>query len=87
VTEYGRDVGRSVTGGFVYRGTAIARLAGSYVFGDFISGRLLALAPGATVPDTLLDTSLNIASFAEGADGELYVVNFGGTLHRLRPGT
>ncbi len=40
VAQYGRSAGQSVTGGFVYRGTANPTLAGRYVFGDFVTGRI-----------------------------------------------
>ena len=91
VAEYGRSAGQSITGGYVYRGTAIPALVGRYVFADFVTGRLWHIARD--TPPTLdltqapsLATGLSIASFAEGVDGELYVVNHGGTLHRLRSG-
>ncbi len=82
VAEYGRRLGVSTTGGYVYRGTAIPGLFGRYVFADFGSGRVWAI-PNDTQPTTTmtggLETGLNISSFAEGVDGELYVVNYGGT--------
>jgi glucose/arabinose dehydrogenase len=85
VAEYGRSEGFSVTGGYVYRGNAIAGLAGRYVFGDF-SGRLWHI-PGDTQPTMVMTggvlTGLNIASFGEGVDGELYIVDYGGELHRV----
>ena len=88
VAEYGRAAGFSITGGFVYRGAAIAGLAGRYVFGDF-GGRIWHIA-GDTAP-TLevtaadgVDTGLQITSFAQDSNGELYVVHYGGTLHRLQ---
>ena len=87
VAEYSHSYGVSVTGGYVYRGSAMPALAGRYVFGDFGSGRIWHIARD--TPPTLqlgsgFDSGLSIASFAEGADGELYVVDYGGTLHRLR---
>ena len=83
--EYGRNLGASVTGGYVYRGAGITALAGRYVFGDFISGRIFAHTPGSGVraPDVLLDSALSISSFAEGEDGEIYVVDYGGGLYRI----
>ena len=49
VHVYGRSDGSSVTGGYVYRGSANPGLAGHYIFGDFGSGRIWALASdGAT---------------------------------------
>ncbi len=91
VAEYGRSSGQSITGGYVYRGASIPALAGRYVFGDFVTGRIWHIARD--TPPTLdvtqapsLATGLSIASFAEAVDGELYVVHYGGTLHRLRAG-
>jgi len=86
VAEYGRGLGASVTGGFVYRGTAIAGLFGRYVFGDFVSGRLMHIASGAQPTVTLVsgfETGLSIASFGQDASGELYVVDYGGALYRV----
>lgn len=89
VAEYDRAAGQSITGGYVYRGTAIAGLQGRYVFGDFMTGRLwhIAADQGPTrvmVADDGSLTGLSIASFAEDTAGELYVVDYGGTLHRVR---
>ncbi len=91
VAVYGRDEGVSVTGGYVYRGTAVPALAGQYVFGDFGTGRIWtlpgdAMPGGGAKPKRVLSTSLNISSFAELNDGELLAVDFGGGgLHRLVP--
>ena len=89
VAEYSHALGNSITGGYVYRGTAIPSLVGRYVFGDFGSGTVFALLPdsGGTLKVTqILTTGTNISSFAQGSDGELYFVNYGGTLHKLVPG-
>jgi uncharacterized repeat protein (TIGR03806 family) len=85
VAEYGRSEGFSVTGGYVYRGTAIPGLVGRYVFGDF-GGTIWNIASDTqpTLPVTAgFDSGLSISSFAEDNDGELYIVHLGGTLHRL----
>ena len=89
VAEYGRTVGQSTTGGYVYRGSAIASLVGRYVFGDFVSGRIFSIA-GTTQPTLTLTSGfvsgLNISSFGEDNDGELYVVDYvGGRLFRISP--
>ncbi|MBA2410871.1 MAG: PQQ-dependent sugar dehydrogenase [Gammaproteobacteria bacterium] len=87
VAEYGHDEGQSVTGGFVYRGDAIPGLRGVYVFGDFVAGTVSGLFPevgGGFARRVMASTDLGIVSFGEGANGELYVVDFfGGGLHRL----
>ncbi len=89
VAQYGRSQGFSTTGGFVYRGSAIPALHGRYVFGDF-GGGLWSIARNTTPTVTLgngLATGLQISSFGQDTDGEVYVVHLGGTLHRLVQGT
>jgi glucose/arabinose dehydrogenase len=86
ITEYSHDLGRSITGGYVYRGSAIPELQGSYVYGDFIEGRIWAIpatSQQGTVGQQLLDTPFNISSFAEDHDGELYVIDYSGAVHQL----
>ena len=87
VTEYDHSLGNSITGGYVYRGTQTTNLVGRYLFADFGSGRIWAWipesAPQPREPTQVLDTGLNISSFGEANDGELYVVNYGGTLHHI----
>lgn len=88
--DYGRSFGASITGGYVVR-EAGSPLVGQYVFGDFISGRIWATdtagssqtLAGATELTAVLDAGAggvlgNIASFGEGARGELFIVDFGG---------
>ena len=87
VAEYGRSLGASVTGGYVYRGAAITDLVGWYVYGDFVSGRIFA-TPEDTMPtvtsEELLDTPNSIVAFAEDVNGELYFVDYSlGTVHRI----
>jgi glucose/arabinose dehydrogenase len=88
ITEYPRAVGRSVTGGYVYRGRAIPDLVGVYLYADFSSGVLFQYYdPGAgPAIQAQQDTGLNVSSFGEATDGELYLVDFGGTLHRIVAG-
>lgn len=81
VAVYGRDEGISVTGGFVYRGDALPALAGDYVFGDFGSGRVWALAEradGSFERRLLAESGRNISSFAQGPEGELYLIDYAG---------
>ena len=87
VAEYDHSEGVSVTGGYVYRGSAIPGLVGAYVFGDFASGRIWGLlddGQGGLERRLLVDTGLAIASFGQGADGEIYVIDYGGgTISKL----
>ncbi len=93
IAQYGRTLGQSTTGGFVYRGSAIPNLYGRYVFADFVTGNVWHIARdtaptltlGATSP--AFNSGLQVASFAQDADGELYIVHLGGTLHKIVPAT
>jgi len=79
VTEYGPGQGTSITGGFVYRGTAIPELVGKYIFADFGSGRVWALQPdgqGGFTNDELVDTNFGPTSFGVDQNGELYFTDF-----------
>jgi glucose/arabinose dehydrogenase len=86
VAEYGRDLGGSVTGGYVYRGSAQPRLAGRYIFGDFISGTVFNI-PADQQPTLRvtggLPSTLSISSFAESVDGEIFAVDYQGALYRI----
>jgi uncharacterized repeat protein (TIGR03806 family) len=93
IAQYGRTLGQSTTGGYVYRGNAIPNLYGRYVFADFATGNIWQI-PRDTTPTLTLgagsparDTNLQISSFAQDTDGELYVVHLGGTLHKIVPAT
>ncbi|XP_016042831.1 HHIP-like protein 2 [Erinaceus europaeus] len=43
IYAYDHTMGKSITGGYVYRGCEFPNLNGLYIFGDFMSGRLMAL--------------------------------------------
>jgi glucose/arabinose dehydrogenase len=91
VFTYGRDEGYSVTGGYVYRGSAIPGLGGAYVFGDYGAGvvRALGIEGGRVVSERSLGVETgpaSLVSFAEDADGELYVLSLEGPVYRLVPG-
>lgn len=78
--------GASITGGYVYRGTAIPSLAGRYVFGDFISGRVFAATADGTAFDQLpAPPGLNISSFGIDSTRNLYVVDYSGKIFRIDP--
>ena len=90
VVEYGRDLGCSVTGGYVYRGEAIPDLQGWYLFSDFCAGTLFGIpsdAEGVIGPRRLLEPGLSVSTFGEGPDGELYLADLGGgSIYRIVAG-
>ncbi|WP_187345929.1 PQQ-dependent sugar dehydrogenase [Sorangium cellulosum] len=83
--------GGSITGGYVYRGSAIPCLQGRYVYGDYGTHRFWTLRwDGSAVRDHMeitgdLASSLPAASFGEDAAGELYVVMLTGEVFRIDP--
>jgi glucose/arabinose dehydrogenase len=88
ILEYSHDEGCSVTGGYVYRGTAIPDLQGTYLYGDYCSGVLWGArqdASGAWQNVFTLQTGRGISSFGEDEAGELYLVDFNGAVLRFDP--
>jgi glucose/arabinose dehydrogenase len=91
VTEFDHGDGCSVTGGFVYRGSAISDLRGTYLFSDYCSGFVRGFrfangqaGSGRRFPE--LEPSDNaVTSFGQDADGELYLLTAGGSVHRIVP--
>jgi quinoprotein glucose dehydrogenase len=60
IFEYNHGEGLSITGGFVYRGSALPDLKDAYVYGDFVLGKIWALKvadDGKVISNTLLYTS------------------------------
>jgi glucose/arabinose dehydrogenase len=89
IAEYSHDFGCSVTGGYVYRGTAQPDLQGVYLLADYCSGLVwtLQVDEGTTTPKLVLESDLAISSFGEDEDGELYLVDLrGGGLYRVVAG-
>jgi glucose/arabinose dehydrogenase len=87
VAEYPRDFGCSVVGGYVYRGEEEPALEGVYLFADYCTGLVWGLGrdeTGAWAASAPVETGLQISSFGEDANGELYVVGLGGELARVR---
>lgn len=98
IFDYPRSIGTSITGGYVYRGSALPpSFRGRYFVADFSSGRIfsvgLGLTPGtgeATALEAIEHTAElggdalgNISSFAEDRSGELYLVQIGGIVFKI----
>jgi glucose/arabinose dehydrogenase len=98
IFEYPRSDGGSVTGGFVYRGIRLGpAFRGRYFFADYVSGRVWSIAitlnaaGEATASDRRDHTAElggrpvlgSISSIGVDGDGELYIVNHGGTIVRI----
>jgi glucose/arabinose dehydrogenase len=93
IIEYDHSVGQSITGGIVYRGTALGPgYVGRYFFADYVQGRVWSVgltidAAGNVKASPRVDHTAdlgggavvgNVSSFGVDADGELYIVNHTG---------
>lgn len=78
VAEYSHDLGCTVIGGHVYRGTDQPSLVGGYLFADYCSGLVFAIAAAgdeAREPVVVLESDATISSFGEDEAGELYATD------------
>jgi uncharacterized repeat protein (TIGR03806 family) len=81
---------QSVVGGFVYRGSAVPDLEGVLVYSEFYDGTIYGLfydeRTGEPDPRELIESGIFPSSFAEDADGELYMLDYdGGGVYRIGP--
>jgi glucose/arabinose dehydrogenase len=86
IFEYGHGEGCSVTGGYVYRGTAVPAAVGRYFFGDYCSGNVWSLKVVGGKATGVRKEAFGVAgltSLGEGARGELYFVAQEGIIYRL----
>lgn len=89
VIEYGHDTagGCSITGGYVYRGTALPELAGQYLYSDYCSGWLKSFSYGNGTASAVTDWGItnvgNILSFGQDAQNELYMLSGTGKVYRI----
>ena len=87
IAVYSHSSGCAVVGGYVYRGALFGAMRGAYLFGDYCSGRIWALksnGASAQTPSLLRSSGLNISSFGEGENGELYLTDLGGGVYRVQ---
>ena len=87
VWVYSHSQGCSVTGGYVYRGTAVPGAVGRYFFGDYCSGTVWSFKAGngRLSPARVEGKIDGLSSFGEDGNGELYAVSVNnGTLYKLR---
>ncbi|MGJ3237499.1 MAG: PQQ-dependent sugar dehydrogenase [Anaerolineae bacterium] len=78
----------SVTAGYNYRGEILPDWESVFFYGDYCSGRIWTAyrtAEDVWVTDLLTDTNFTISSFGEDEAGELYIVNYGGTVLQVLP--
>lgn len=77
IWEYHHTVGKSITGGYVYRGKKVPELVGCYLYADFVSGKLWGLkyddkAKKVTANYILQGDNLPVMTYGEDEAGEVY---------------
>jgi glucose/arabinose dehydrogenase len=99
IWEYGRDVGRSITGGVVYRGHALGvPYVGRYFYADFVTSRIWSLellvhpTTGNAFVTSIAEHTAGLgmaaalpSSFGVDASGEMYLVSYAGAVYRIEP--
>jgi glucose/arabinose dehydrogenase len=80
IWEYHHSVGKSITGGGVYRGSRLPELQGAYLYADYVAGTVNALrydpAKGRVVANQSIRTmKMPIVSFGEDQSGEMYFLS------------
>ena len=90
IWEYHHDIGKSITGGHVYRGKRLPGLVGYYLYADYVTGQLWALRydekqKRVTENRTIAGNVLPVMSFGEDEKGEVYFMVDTGTVHRFKP--
>lgn len=87
VLEYTHSDGCSITGGFVYRGSAMPALRGTYFYSDYCQGWLRSFRWNGTQAAEQKSWDVpnvgNVTSFGQDAAGELYLTTSGGVVYRL----
>ena len=93
IWEYHHDIGKSITGGNVYRGKRVPELVGKYVYADYVTGRFWALEyddnSGKAVANYSLvspEPPLPVMSFGEDEEGDVYFTTPFGQLYRFTSG-
>lgn len=85
IAEYSHgEGGCSVTGGYVYRG-AMTEWNGIYLYGDYCTGLIWGLirTGNGWQEQLLFDMDVNITSFGQDENGEVYLVSDGGSVYQL----
>lgn len=90
ILEYAHENGAcSVTGGFVYRGSAAPAIQGTYFYADFCAGfvRSFRFNNGSAIERTEwpLLASSSVTSFGQDGVNELYILTQSGTVSRIVP--
>jgi glucose/arabinose dehydrogenase len=88
IWEYDHDVGKSITGGCVYRGTQAPELTGAYLYADYVTGKIWALwydhgKERVTANREIVSGGRPVTTFGEDDSGEVYFATEDGGIYRF----
>lgn len=88
IYEYHHDVGKSITGGVVYRGKKVPALVGCYLYGDYVSGKIWALKYDAQAKRVVANhpvegENIPVITFGEDEQGEVYFSDSFGRIYQF----
>ena len=88
IWEYKHDPNshNAITGGYVYRGSALPYLYGKYIYADYENGKIWALEYDGVNPTSnqlLIESGLNITSFGTDSNNELFICAFDSTIYKI----
>jgi quinoprotein glucose dehydrogenase len=90
IWEYEHTIGKSITGGHVYRGKRAPAMVGAYLYADYVTGKLWALRYDEKEKKVLANHPIlgnirPVMSFGEDSRREAYFMTDSGTIHTFRP--
>ncbi|MEQ9069604.1 MAG: PQQ-dependent sugar dehydrogenase, partial [Gimesia chilikensis] len=89
IWEYDHNVGKSITGGSVYRGKAIPAIQGMYIYGDYVSGKFWALkydesSKKVTANHVIESPSIPVMTFGTDQNGEMFLTSSFSEIYMLK---
>ena len=90
IWEYHHDIGKSITGGNVYRGKQVPELAGGYLYGDYVTGQIWALfydrdKKQVTANRSIQQKGMPLLSFGQDDENETYFLIQQGGIMKFMP--
>jgi glucose/arabinose dehydrogenase len=90
IWEYHHNIGKSITGGNVYRGKQVPELVGAYLYGDYVTGQIWALFYDRDIKQVTANRSIQpkgmpLFSFGEDDESETYFLTQQGGIMKFSP--
>ncbi|MEX2307427.1 MAG: PQQ-dependent sugar dehydrogenase [Pirellulales bacterium] len=88
IWQYHHNVGKSITGGHVYRGKQVPELEGAYLYADYVTGQIWALWYDTKREQVIANREIQpkgtpVFSFGEDDEGEVYFLTQEGGINKF----